>query len=129
MLKPSWNSRTVLTEAPPSSLVNGDDQVDMPLPTVGHMKALARPLQRDNFSSSKKVPRAKLDPAGKRFVVTLFRMAKVAQFQPVAVVHVYWSIAAGFYQYPASTGIADIQRQIHINRIVESGGRAVCSRR
>ncbi len=65
------------------------------------------------------------DPAGERFVVNPLRLGQIAQFQPVAVVHVHRIVAAGLHQHPAGTGIADIQHQVHIHRPVEPGGRAV----
>ena len=63
------------------------------------------------------------DPAGEGFVVDLFGTAEIAQFQPVAVVHVHRGVAAGFHQDPAGARIADVQHQVHIHRAVEPGGR------
>jgi hypothetical protein len=65
------------------------------------------------------------DPAGKRFVVNLLRLRQIAQFQPVAVVHVHRRVAAGLHQNTAGAGIADVQHQIHVYRLIEPGGRAV----
>jgi len=65
-----------------------------------------------------------LDPAGKRFVVDLFRPRQIAQGQPVAVVHVHRIVAAGFHQDAAGARITDIQYQIDADRLVEPGGRA-----
>ena len=64
-----------------------------------------------------------LDPAGERFVVDPLRLAQIAQFQPVAVVHVHRIVAAAFHQHAAGAGIADIQHQIHVHRPIEPGGR------
>ena len=66
-----------------------------------------------------------LDPAGERFVVDLFGPAQIAQFQPIAVVHVHRGVTAGFHQDSAGAGIADVQHQVHIHRLVEPGGRSL----